>query len=90
MSGRLTIHCLTGWRMACECTREEADRFLAIIKAGNPLTLETPTSRALIMPQFVISAEYKDKPAVVPARITDEERAEYDRQDKLPFPGDGG
>jgi hypothetical protein len=85
MSGRLTIHCLTGWRMACDCTREEADRFMAIIKAGNPLTLETPTSRALIMPQFVISAEYRDRPAIVPSKLTQDEVQELERHDKMQF-----
>jgi hypothetical protein len=58
---------------------------MAIIKAGNPLTLETTTSLALIMPEFVISAEYRDRPAIVPSKLTQDEVQELERHDKMQF-----
>jgi hypothetical protein len=91
MSGRITVFCLGNYRMACEVTREEGDAIIEAIRKGEPVRITGKDNTSIIvMPGHVISAEYKDKPAVVPTKLTDEERAEYDRQDKLPFPGDGG
>ena len=86
MSGRITVFCLGNYRMVCDVTKEEGDTLLEAMRKREPVRISGKDNTSIvIMPDHIISAEYKEKPPVEAKVLTSAEKAEYDRHDKMQF-----